>query len=94
MEDTKPIEETVINTDEQEKTTDHFEKNKFVDKLTLELLMNKNHYQRYISQSNPKRYTEIQEYHKNIELYREQIDSLTNSMLNDPQKQITTDVNS
>ena len=93
MEDTKPIEETVINTDEQEKTTDHFEKNKFVDKLTLELLMNKNHYQRYISQSNPKRYTEIQEYHKNIELYREQIDSLTNSMLNDPQKQITTDVN-
>jgi hypothetical protein len=97
MEDTKPAEETVIISKEQEdsteKSTEQFEKNEFVDKLTLELLMNKNHYQRYISQTNPKRYAEIQEYHDNIELYREQIDNLTNDMLNDPQKQITTDVN-
>ena len=97
MEDTKPTEESVVNSNEPEdsteKSTEHFEKNEFVDKFTLELLMNKNHYQRYISQTNPKRYAEIQEYHDNIELYREQIDNLTNEMLNDPQKQITTDVN-
>jgi hypothetical protein len=97
MEYTIPAEKRDIISKEQEdsteKSTEHFEKNEFVDKLTLELLMNKNHYQRYISQTNPKRYTEIQEYHDNIELYREQIDNLTTDMLNDPQKQITTDVN-
>ena len=97
MEDTSPTEETIVISkeleDSTEKSTEHFEKNEFVDKLTLELLMNKNHYQRYISQTNPKRYAEIQEYHDNIELHREQIENLTNEMLNDPQKQITTDVN-
>jgi len=93
MEDTNPTEETVVNSIEEEKSTEHFEKNEFVDKLTLELLMNKNHYQRYISQTNPKRYAEIQEYYDNIELYRGQIDSLTEELLNEPQKQITIGVN-
>ena len=97
MEDTISTEETVTISKEQEdsieNSTEQFEKNEFVDKLTLELLMNKNHYQRYISQTNPKRYAEIQEYHNNIELYREQIDNLTTELLNDPEKQLTTDVN-
>ena len=65
----------------------------FVDKLTLELLMNKNHYQRYMSQTNPKRYAEIREYHENIDKFRARIENITEDLLNNPDKQITTDVN-
>lgn len=67
--------------------------NDFVDKMTLELLMNKNHYNRYTAQTNPKRFAEIKEYAQNIQTYREPILEITHELMQNPQKQITTDVN-
>lgn len=67
--------------------------NEFIDKMTLELLMNKNHYNRYTSQTNPKRFAEIEEYRENVRAYREPILEMTKDLLANPQKQINTDVN-
>ena len=67
--------------------------NEFVDKMTLELLMNKNHYHRYTAQTNPKRFAEIEAYRENLRAYREPILEMTKDLLSNPQKQINTDVN-
>jgi hypothetical protein len=67
--------------------------NEFIDKLTLELLMNRNHYNRYISQTNPQKFREHQEHLQNLEKYRDSILEITESLLTDPDRQITTEVN-
>jgi hypothetical protein len=67
--------------------------NAFIDKLTLELLMNRNHYNRYISQTNPQKFREHQEHLQNLEKYRDSILEITESLLADPDRQITTEVN-
>jgi hypothetical protein len=66
--------------------------NEFIDNLTLELFMNKNHYNRYISQKNPKKFSELQEYLENIDIHKESILEITNELLDDPQKQLTTKI--
>jgi hypothetical protein len=63
--------------------------NEFIDSLTLELFMNKNHYNRYISQKNPKKFSEIQEYLDDVETYKDSILEITTELLEDPQKQMT-----
>lgn len=68
------------------------DKNEMIDRMTLELLMNKNHFQRYISKNDPSRFAKIEEYHQNLDTYRERIIEMTRDLLNNPQKQITTDV--
>ena len=68
------------------------EKNDMIDRMTLELLMNKKHFQRYISKNDPGRFAKMEEYHQNLETYREHIINMTSDYLNDPHKQITTDV--
>jgi hypothetical protein len=67
-------------------------RNEFIDNLTLELFMNKNHYNRYISQKHPKKFSELQEYFENLETHRESILEITNELLDDPQKQLTTKI--
>jgi len=64
-----------------------------IDQMTLELLMNKTQYQKYISKTNPKRYAEIQKYLASIQKYRGQIETMTETLLDNPEKPITTDVN-
>ena len=63
-----------------------------IDNLTLSLLMNKNHYRKYLSQTNPENY-EVE----NIRIadnrkYRNKIMELTERLLDAPNTQITTDV--
>lgn len=65
----------------------------FIDNMTLELLMNRNHFKKYMSKSDPEKLAEIEEFHLNIQKYREQIIDITEDQLNHPDKQITTDVN-
>jgi len=67
--------------------------NEFVDKVTLELLMNKNHYNRYISQTDPKKHLENLEHLEKIQKYRTTIIKMTDEFIDNPDKQVTTEVN-
>jgi len=67
--------------------------NEMLDKLTLELLMNKSHYKRYIANADPTKHAEMVKHNALITKYKYKIMNLTNEMLSDPSKQITTSVN-
>jgi hypothetical protein len=67
--------------------------NEFVDKVTLELLMNKNHYNRYLSQTDPKKHQEHLNHLEKIRKYRSKIINVTTDFLNNPEHQITTEIN-
>ena len=67
--------------------------NEMIDKLTLELLMNKSHYKRYIANADPTKHAEIIKHNALITKYKYKIMNLTNELLSDPSKQITTNVN-
>ena len=63
-----------------------------IDQLTLSLLMNKNHYRKYVSQTNPEQHeVENQRISENRK-YRSRILDLTSRLLDSPDTQITTDV--
>jgi hypothetical protein len=68
-------------------------KNEYLNKLTLELFMNKNTYQKYISQTNPELNNKLREHYDSITKYKTRILKLTNELLDDTSLQITTDVN-
>jgi hypothetical protein len=72
---------------------ENIESNNFVDDVTLKFLMNKNHYHRYLSHSDPKKHSELEEYFSNIRKYKRDITSLTNDLIENPKKQINTEIN-
>lgn len=63
-----------------------------INKLTLELFMNKTMYQKYISKTDPKKHTELLTYLENVNLYKQQIIDLTIELLEEPTKQINNAV--
>lgn len=65
-----------------------------IDKWTLELLINKSQYSKYLSKTDPSKYKKHQEHLMKIELYLEKIMELTHDLLENPEKQVTTDINS
>lgn len=67
--------------------------NEMIDKLTLELLMNKSHYKRYIANTDPTKHAEMVKHNALITKYKYKIMNLTNELLSDSSKQITTNVN-
>ena len=67
--------------------------NEFIDKITLEMLMNKNHYNRYISQTDPKKHQEHLDDVSKIKKYRNWILNTTTEFLDNPDNQVTTEVN-
>lgn len=64
-----------------------------INKLTLELLINKNHYNKYLSKNDPIKYKEQQEYFDKIRKYRNKIIDLTNDLIQDPKIQINNELN-
>lgn len=67
--------------------------NEYLDKLTLELFMNKNNYKKYVSQYNPELNNKLREHYDSIRKYKTRILNLTRELLDDNSLQITTDVN-
>jgi len=67
--------------------------NVFVDDVTLKYLMNKNHYHRYLSHSDPKKHAELEDYYSNIRKYKMNIMRLSNELIDNPKKQINTEIN-
>lgn len=65
-----------------------------IDQLTLELLMNKSTYQKYLSQTNPKRAEENRIYKSNLHKFSNNIMKLTSDYLSNPDEiQVTNEVN-
>jgi len=66
--------------------------NSYVDKVTLELLLNKTNYQKYLSKTDPQKYTERQEFLSKITEFRDEILEMTTELLDNPQKMYTNEV--
>jgi len=64
-----------------------------IDKVTLEFLMNKNQYKKYISKTDLSKHIQNETFLKKIYNYKNKILELTNKLLDDPELQITLDVN-
>jgi hypothetical protein len=64
-----------------------------IDKLTLELLMNKTTYQKYVEKTDPKKYEEHRQYCHKIDVYHSRILNMTREYLENPDKQVTLDMN-
>jgi hypothetical protein len=64
-----------------------------IDKLTLELLINKSQYKKYVQKNDPAKYSENQMYLGKMDRYRYKIEQLFSSLLENPDQQITTDIN-
>ncbi len=78
---------TPVNTSENTYKTDE------INKITLELFMNKNNYKKYLSKTDPKKYEEHLKYLSNVNKYKHSITRITHDLLDNPDMQITTDVN-
>jgi len=67
--------------------------NPFIDKVTLELLMNKNHYNRYLKQNDPKKHEEYLLHLEKIKQYKQWILRMTEDYLENSDHQVTTEIN-
>ncbi len=66
--------------------------NTFIDKITMELLLNKTHYQKYLSKTDSKKHAEYQEYLRKLSKFHGSILGITESLLNNPKKTYTNEV--
>ena len=64
------------------------EKNSFVEQVTLELLMNKSQYHKYVSKNNPEEFGAIQTQHKDLDTYKDSILELTEELLTNKYKNV------
>jgi hypothetical protein len=76
-----------------EDTVEDLPQNPNIDKLTLELFMNRNIYKKYVAKNEPEKYEKTMIHHENIRKYKHRILDLTQQLLEDPTKQITTETN-
>lgn len=76
-----------------EETDNILPQNPNIDKLTLELFMNRNIYKKYVAKNEPEKYEKIVIHHENVRKYKHRILNLTEQLLEDPSMQITTEIN-
>ncbi|MGA1048528.1 MAG: hypothetical protein ACO3UU_10975 [Minisyncoccia bacterium] len=67
--------------------------NKYVNDITLNLLMNRCQHKKYISKTNPEQHNREQKHYSSLRKYKNQILEITRELLSKPETQITTDVN-
>lgn len=67
--------------------------NRYVNDITLNLLMNRCHHKKYVSKINPEQHNQEQKHYSSLRKYKNQIIDITRELLSQPDKQITTDVN-
>jgi hypothetical protein len=63
------------------------------DKLTLQMFSNKTHYKKYLAKTDPVKYSAQQEFVDKIAKNREKINTMFSVLIENPEKQITTDIN-
>ena len=81
------------NADNNEKSTVQSS----IDKLTMEFMMNRVHYKRYLSKQDPQKFQENQEYIQKIKKYKTKIMNMMNALLensiNSTSEKYTRDIN-
>jgi hypothetical protein len=66
--------------------------NDHIDKLTLELLLNKNHYSKYLSKTDPEKYEKHKEYKAKLRKYSVDIIDITSRLIENPKEGISADI--
>lgn len=79
--------------DEENNELDSHNNNTDMDELTLALLMNKNHYRKYVAQTNPEQSILDNKSIDDKRKYRDKILQITANMIDSPDLQISTDIN-
>jgi hypothetical protein len=69
-----------------------FPSNKNVDKITLELLMNNQMYNKYLSKADPQKYEENQKFKEKLQRYKARILKMTDDLIDDPKKSINNEI--
>jgi hypothetical protein len=64
-----------------------------LDKITLELLINKNQYNKYLSKEDPKKFEEHKTYLEKIRKYKKKILKMTHQFLENPDVSINLEIN-
>jgi hypothetical protein len=64
-----------------------------VDRMTLEFLMNRTQYKKYVEKTDPTKFVENETHLNKLTKYKQKILELTEELLNDPELLITLDVN-
>ena len=64
----------------------------YIDKITLELLINKNQYNKYLASANPEKHKRITEFSEKLAKYGDKILSLTEEYCSNPKTQKTTEM--
>lgn len=65
----------------------------FIDKLTMEMFMNKKSYQKYVEKADPKKHAEHQEFLSKMRRHGSRLLELTHGYVEDPDKQVSLDMN-
>jgi len=63
-----------------------------IDKLTLELLINKQHYSKYLSKTDPKKHDEYKEYKSKLRKYSVDIIDITSQLIENPKKMFSSEI--
>jgi hypothetical protein len=64
-----------------------------IDKMTMEMFMNRKNYKKYLEKTDPSKFSDLKIHHEDIEKYRGSILSMTDDLLEDPNLQISNEVN-
>jgi hypothetical protein len=64
-----------------------------IDRLTFELLVNKSHYKKYLSKSNPDKFREHSAFYEKIRKYKNRIVAVVSDLTMDPELQINNEMN-
>ena len=75
-------EETVVERGEAPPPNSHDSK-QFIDKLTMEYMMNRQHYKKYLAKTDQKKFQETQQKTQLVETYQEDIQEMVNDLLSD-----------
>jgi len=63
-----------------------------IDKLTLELLINKQHYSKYLSKTDPKKHDEYKEYKSKLRKYSVDIVDVTSQLIDNPKTMFSAEI--
>jgi hypothetical protein len=63
-----------------------------IDKLTLELLINKQHYSKYLSKTDPKKHDEYKEYKSKLRKYSVDIVDITSQLIDNPKTMFSAEI--
>jgi hypothetical protein len=66
---------------------------KDIDKLTLEMFMNKDTYRRYVAKTDPKKHAEKEAYKEDLAKYGRTILEITERLMENPDEPITNEIN-